>query len=586
MRGLWLWFSSVETVTELKDVVGRATMPELKDIVGRVLLPLQLSLGIWQIMKMTPLWAIMRCTFAYLLTLLCFSDTHYNKLKGFQGHVFKKVISHATTAGDVSKLKNSKGRKDSNNPDENDKTVSVVYLGQDFVLKRTGGNKMLVFELERKDGEMTAMKDGPAYYITDEMWETVLYISKVAEATVFVKNLKEIWEEVVMGNIMQFEEVLDSVILNNRSVIRLDQDYFLPVNLLKAEDKLLKILNLLGLFLQTQKHVHWLIPALLSFTSAVMGFSTTIRLSIDSLINRVLCGTVHMVCDRLPLPIRRRVYFWGNWVENLKPCNDLQSKIVKDNICTLVAGGAKAHFGSLDDCESLAHPRNIRVLVTKVGKTTEQKVPDWNCLPYLYVPFKHNCAKGHLDTFGDFESLAVGSVDPNKNCKLGPFFFRCESVYIEWIFDTTYLRCSLKAGVFTCCKAEEFLKPHVIVFDEEDIKIFTYDCCKVDNHENGEKNFVSVFGGGCCGADQEHNRLIMDGIDTASVDVDCSSNEAIKLFKLAFYMAEQKSGSLKSYEPNNKIVSVRGFVESINAYVRSGYPPLYKLNKLEKVVVH
>lgn len=68
-----------------------------------------------------------------------------------------------------------------------------------------------------------------------------------------------------------------------------------------------------------------------------------------------------------------------------------------------------------------------------------------------------------------------------------------------------------------------------------------------------------------------------DDIHNASVDIDCSKEEAIKLFIFAADMAELKSGSLKSYESISKTMYVRRFVESINAYVRSGYPPLHKL---------
>jgi len=35
------------------------------------------------------------------------------------------------------------------------------------------------------------------------------------------------------------------------------------------------------------------------------------------------------------------VYSLGKWVENLKPSNDLQLKVVKDDICVVIAGGAK-----------------------------------------------------------------------------------------------------------------------------------------------------------------------------------------------------------------------------------------------------
>ncbi|GLJ08819.1 hypothetical protein SUGI_0096620 [Cryptomeria japonica] len=495
MRGLSLWFISVET------------MPELKEVVGRVLLPLQLSLGIWEIMKLTPLWAIIHCSMAYLFNCLSFPDTDYNKLKRFKDRVFKNVISHATAAGEVYKVKKRKDPKKSKKEGkyENGEPVSVDYLGKMFELQRLERNKMLV-------------KDGSAYYITDKMWETVLHIKEVAPQTVFVKNHKELWEEVVTGDIMEFEEVLDSVILDNRAVIRLDHDYFLPVNLLKSEDELLKILNFVGLFLQTQQHIHWLIPASLSLISAVMGFSTALRLSIDGFINTVLCKGVQMVCDRLPLLMRRRVYFWGNWVQNLKPSNDLQSKIVRGDICALIAGGAKAHARALAD-------------------------------PVIFT-----------DRSVRFEIFS----------KFGPFLFICDtkgdSVYIEWRFDNAAIqKCLLKAGRVESEEAKTLKADDIyIVCGDGDcsmkkaIKVFTSDSFTV------KKSFIA------------------DDIDTASVDVDCSMEKATRLFLFASCMSENNSGSLKYCKGNN--VYVRHFVESINAYVRSGYPPLYALH-MEDVVV-
>ncbi|GLJ08816.1 hypothetical protein SUGI_0096560 [Cryptomeria japonica] len=160
---------------------------------------------------------------------------------------------------------------------------------------------------------------------------------------------------------MSLAEVLESVIVDNNAVMRLHHDYFLPVNLLLAEDKLLKILNFVGLYLQTQKHVHWLIPVSLSLTSLVMGFTTTGRLSVDGFICGFFCWpfyrAVQLLCDQLPLSMRRRVYCWGDWVEHLKPSNDLQSKVVMGGMCALVAAGAKAHSESFLECDSLDDPQ-------------------------------------------------------------------------------------------------------------------------------------------------------------------------------------------------------------------------------------
>ncbi|XP_059077587.1 uncharacterized protein LOC131855806 isoform X1 [Cryptomeria japonica] len=406
MGGLSLWFTGVETMADLKEVVNS------------VLLPLQLSLGLLLIMKTTPLWAVIHCTLAYLLHCLCFPYTDYKQLGEFQGRVFKKVISHATTAGDVSKLKNQKDAQESKKEGKSqiDDTVSVVYLGKKFVLKRMEGNKML-------------MKDGPGYCITDKMWETVKYIEKMASNTVFVKNHKEIWEEVVTGDIMKFEEVLNSVILDNRAVIRLDHDYFLPVNLLLSEDKLMTILNFVGLFLKTQKHIHWLIPASLTFASVSMGFSTKVRLWIDGFINAILCRSVQLLCDPLPLAMRRRAYCWGNWVENLKPGNDLQSKIVSGKVCLLVAAGAKADSEFFADCESLASRGGGAK--AHLGTSTECEssadlviMADQNYIRALLPGGKKT--QPEADPSVDSEQVANRSVDSVHEIwpKVGPFLFK------------------------------------------------------------------------------------------------------------------------------------------------------------------
>ncbi|GLJ08789.1 hypothetical protein SUGI_0096060 [Cryptomeria japonica] len=283
---------------------------------------------------------------------------------------------------------------------------------------------------------------------------------------------------------MEFEEVLDSVILDNRKVIRLDHDYFLPVNLL-SEFKLLMTLNFVDLFLDTQKHIHWLIPALLTFTAVVMGFSTTLRLSVGGFIGKVLSRGIQWVCDLLPLPMRRRVYYWRSWVDLLRPSNDLQSKIVRGNISVLITG----------ETDSSSH-----------------------------------------------------------------------SVYIEWIFDNAQQKCLLKAG--RVASKEVMLNKaddsYIVCCDgdcsRKEIKVFTFDCRK------------------------PNESLMAVDIHTASVDIDCSIEEAIKLFIFVAYMAELKSGSLKSYDSISSTVYVRRFVESINAYVRSGYPALH-IVELKGVVV-
>ncbi|GLJ08803.1 hypothetical protein SUGI_0096320 [Cryptomeria japonica] len=506
-------------------------MPDFKKVVEKVLLPLQLSLGLFLIMKTTPLWAVIHCALASLLNFFHFPYTDYKQLGDFQGRVFKKVISHATTAGDVLKLKNQNDAQESKKEgkSENDGSVSGEYLGKKF-------------ELERKDGNRMLMKDGRAYYITDKMWETVQYIGKVGKGTVFVKNHKEIWEEVVTGDIMEFEEVLDSVILDNRAIVRLDHDYFLPVNLLLAEDKLQKTLNFVALFLKTQKNIYWLIPALLTFTAAVMGFSTTLRLSIVDCIGKFCCRGIRWVCDLLPLPIRRRVYYWGSWVERLKPGNDFQSKIVRGDISVLIAGGAKFYSQSL------------------VGPIT-------------------------------FADRSVEKISSGG----GPFLFKCESksdsnshsVFIEWIFDISQQKCLLKADRVGSKEVRLSLK-EVETFIEccdghcsKEIKFFKSGCYKANRSSMANDSHTASVDIDCCKAKES---LMAGDIHTASVDIDCSAEEARKLFIFAAYMAELQSGSLRSCDRNSKTLYVRRFIDSINAYVRSGYPPFHLL-ELKGVVV-
>ncbi|GLJ08795.1 hypothetical protein SUGI_0096230 [Cryptomeria japonica] len=282
-------------------------------------------------------------------------------------------------------------------------------------------------------------------------------------------------------------------------------------------------LNFVGLFLKTQRHIHWLIPACLTFTAVVMGFSTTLRLSIVGYMGKILSRALQWVFELLPLTMRRRVYYWGNWVDLLKPINDLQSKIVRGNISVLVAGGAKFYS------PSLAGPI-----------ISAERLVDEICR------------------------------------RDGPFLFKCDSksdssgdsVYIEWIFDNAE-KCSLKAGRVASKDVRLSLKEdHTYIV-----------CCDGDC---STKEVIKFFRSDCC---EENKSLMKDDKHTASVDIDCGTEEeAIKLFIFAAYMAELKSGSLKSCERNSSTVYVRRFVESINAYVRSGYPPLYKL-ELQGVVV-
>jgi hypothetical protein len=162
--------------------------------------------------------------------------------------------------------------------------------------------------------------------------------------TVFVKGNKQFWAEMITGGVMTLEEVFDALILYNQHVGGcLTINWLLPVNLSVSEEKLLKILNLFALFLQTKKvvKVHWFIPTLLTLTSALLEFNTRGRVWLYTHINLFFCYMMHFICDRLPRSWRRQVYSLGKWVENLTPCNDIQLKVVRDNISAIITEGAK-----------------------------------------------------------------------------------------------------------------------------------------------------------------------------------------------------------------------------------------------------
>jgi hypothetical protein len=180
-----------------------------------------------------------------------------------------------------------------------------------------------------------------SYYITDTIWSSLVDMETAAPNTVFLKGYKEFWQQVATGGVMTLSEVLDSLILDNKIVRVLDNDLLLPVDLSVSEEKLLKFLNLVGLFLQTNQQVYWLFPTLISFVAAVMEFATLLRVWLYDNINMLFCFMMHVMCDRLPRSLRRQVYSFGYWVENLKPSNDIELRVVRGNICGVIGGGAK-----------------------------------------------------------------------------------------------------------------------------------------------------------------------------------------------------------------------------------------------------
>ena len=208
--------------------------------------------------------------------------------------------------------------------------IESSYLGADFYMERRERNRLYL------NGKMT-------YYITDTIWNSLLEMGEAAPNTVFLKGYKEFWQQVATGGVMSLSEVLDRLILDNHIIKVLDNDLLLPVDLSVSDEKLLKFLNLVGLFLRT-KQVYWLIPTSISFTAAVLEFATLLREWLYSKVNLLFCLIMHVICDQLPRSMRRQVYSLGHWVENLKPSNDIELRVVRGPICGVIGGGAKVYL--------------------------------------------------------------------------------------------------------------------------------------------------------------------------------------------------------------------------------------------------
>lgn len=298
---------------------------------GNALLAFQLCLGLWQFLKLTPLGALVQGVVGWLLRPLRLSPS-YTRLQRLPGRVFKNV-HHIYV---LEQALHPPGRYQCT-VDE----IRLSYLGREFRLERRGTDKNMLLV----NGKM-------CYYITQYIWNelasmaaTLTDVNAQVPNAVFLKGHKEIWEQVATGRDMTFEEILDDIIVDNLIGRRLEgssSHWLLPVDLTVSEEKILKVLNLAGLFLQTKK-VYWLIPVLLSFISTVLEFSTPLRKWIYEKINLLFCSTMHLMCDPLPRSMRRQIYALGMLVENLRPSNDINLKVTRGNITAIIAGGAKVH---------------------------------------------------------------------------------------------------------------------------------------------------------------------------------------------------------------------------------------------------
>lgn len=92
------------------------------------------------------------------------------------------------------------------------------------------------------------------YYITEESWQELFIVARHLHFfpdAVIMKGYKEIWEQVATGTVMTLSQILDSVILDMQYINILNHSSYLVlrVDLTVFEEKLLKFINLVGLFL-------------------------------------------------------------------------------------------------------------------------------------------------------------------------------------------------------------------------------------------------------------------------------------------------------------------------------------------------
>ena len=186
---------------------------EAKSILSSAVMVLQLCLAFWQIVKLTPFGAFIQCLTGWLLQPLGLSKP-YSRLKCFPGRVYKEVRCHVTNPSDQPQPKLTRQMMS----DEISDQIESSYLGVDFHMERRGKNMLLL------DGQMT-------YYTTDSIWYSLLKMGEAAPKTVFLEGYKEFWQQVATGGAMSLSQVLDRLILDNHTIMVLDNDLLLPVNL-------------------------------------------------------------------------------------------------------------------------------------------------------------------------------------------------------------------------------------------------------------------------------------------------------------------------------------------------------------------
>lgn len=377
---------------------------DMESLLNDVLLACQLCLGLWQFSTLTPAGPLIQGASRWLVRLLRLSPTYSRLQQPCEGRVFKRANCFVLQA-DILSDRSGIGRLEGNTMDldylgrnfllqrkgENRNMLFInhkmcYYITDTIWEELQNLEKILRYGLEGpplarvvvtgqaadaasaayfsrfEDDEdypyfeLYNYYEGNCYRTSDALTAAekaaAAALNAAARAraevdtprtTLFVKGKREFWREVITGGVMTWTELVDGIILDNQHVsARLNNKWLLPVNLSVSEEKLLKILNLVALFLQTKKvKVHWLIPLSLSFISALLEFNTSIRVWIYNKINVLFCSIMHLLCDPLPRSWRRQLYSLGMWVEDLTPSNDILLKVVRGNMCAIITEGAK-----------------------------------------------------------------------------------------------------------------------------------------------------------------------------------------------------------------------------------------------------
>jgi hypothetical protein len=135
---------------------------EFELILNNVLLFLQLALGLWQFMKLTPVGALIQGVVGWLLQPFRLSPT-YSRLQNFEGRVFKRAHCFVLQA----EIPSERRDIEADSPD----TLHLRYLGREFLLERRGSDGNMLFI----DGKM-------CYYITPTIWEELQALESILQA--------------------------------------------------------------------------------------------------------------------------------------------------------------------------------------------------------------------------------------------------------------------------------------------------------------------------------------------------------------------------------------------------------------------